>query len=158
VLALLKETHKNASLCMVGPDKDGSLNQSKKMAKQLGVAKSVTFTGVLQKKQWHQLSENYDVFINTTNIDNMPVSIVEAMALGLPVVSTDAGGLPYLIENGVDGLLIPVKDENKMAEAIEMLLSNAEKAGELTRNARKKAEEFDENSVKTRWHKLLENV
>ena len=158
VLAILRKNHENASLCMVGPDKDGSLNQAKELANQLGVANSVTFTGVLPKKQWHQLSENYAIFINTTNIDNMPVSVVEAMALGLPVVSTNAGGLPYLIENGVDGLLIPVKDVNKMAEAIETLLSNAEKAGELSRNARKKAEQFDENTVKMQWHKLLENV
>ena len=143
---------------MVGPDKDGSLNRAKELSLQLGVADSVTFTGVLPKEQWHQMSENYDIFINTTNIDNMPVSIIEAMALGLPIVSTDAGGLPYLIENGVDGLLIPAKDERKMAEAIETLLNNACNAGEMSKNAREKAEKFDENIVKTQWHKLLENV
>lgn len=158
VLALLKKNYENASLCMVGPDKDGSLNQTKELAKHLGVENSVTFTGVLPKEQWHQLSENYSIFINTTNIDNMPVSVVEAMALGLPVVSTDAGGIPYLIENGADGLLIPLNNENKMAEAIEFLLSNPEKAGELSKNAREKAKKFDENSVKTQWNKLLENV
>ncbi|HEY9221794.1 MAG TPA: glycosyltransferase family 4 protein [Lutibacter sp.] len=158
VLVILKKSHDNASLCMVGPDKDGSLTQTKALAKQLGVAKRVTFTGVLPKKQWHQLSGNYDIFINTTNIDNMPVSIVEAMALGLPVVSTNAGGLPYLIENGADGLLIPVKDEKQMADAIESLLNNAEKAREMSNNARKKAEQFDGNRVKMQWHKLLENV
>ena len=158
VLALLKETHKNASLCMVGPDKDGTMGEAKELAIQLGVFESVTFTGVLPKVQWHQVSEKFDIFINTTNIDNMPVSIVEAMALGLPVVSTDAGGLPYLIENGVDGLLIPVKDERKMAEAIITLCNNPEKAIELSVNAREKAEKLDENWVKTQWQKLLKNV
>jgi glycosyltransferase involved in cell wall biosynthesis len=158
VLAILKASHKNASLCMVGPDKDGSLNQAKELALQLGLTDSVIFTGVLPKEQWHQLSVNYDIFINTTNIDNMPVSVVEAMALGLPIVSTNAGGLPYLIENGVDGLLIPLNAENKMAEAIESLLNNSEKAGGMSKNAREKAEKFDGNSVKTQWHKLLENV
>jgi glycosyltransferase involved in cell wall biosynthesis len=158
VLALLKETHKNASLCMVGPDKDGSLGEAKDLAKQLGVAESLTFTGVLPKAQWHQMSGNYDIFINTTNIDNMPVSIIEAMALGLPIVSTNAGGLPYLIENGVDGILIPVKEERKMTEAIISLLKNPSKAAELSINAREKAEKFDESWVKTQWVKLLENV
>lgn len=158
VLALLKETHKNASLCMVGPDKDGSLGEAKDLAVQLGVSENLTFTGVLPKAEWHQLSENYDIFINTTNIDNMPVSIIEAMALGLPIVSTNAGGLPYLIENGVDGLLIPVKEERKMTEAIISLLKNPEKAVELSINAREKAEKFDESWVKTQWVKLLENV
>lgn len=158
VLALLQETHKNASLCMVGPDKDGSLNQAKDLAIQLGLAESVTFTGVLPKEQWHQLSEKFDIFINTTNIDNMPVSVIEAMALGLPIISTNAGGLPYLIENGVEGLLIPVKDEKKMAEAILTLLKNPEKAMEMSKNAREKAEKFDENNIKTQWNNLLENV
>ena len=158
VLALLKETHKNASLCMVGPDKDGSLGEAKDLAKQLGVTESVTFTGVLPKAQWHQLSEKFDIFINTTNIDNMPVSVIEAMALGLPIISTNAGGMPYLIENGVNGLLIPVKDERIMAETIINLIKNQEKAMELSVNARKKAENFDENKVRIQWHKLLENV
>jgi glycosyltransferase involved in cell wall biosynthesis len=158
VLALMKASYKNASLCMVGPDKDGSLNRTKALAIQFGVANSVTFTGVLPKEQWHQMSENFDIFINTTNIDNMPVSVVEAMALGLTVISTNAGGLPYLIENGVDGLLIPVKDEKKMAEAIVTILSNAEKAMEMSKNAREKAEKFDEQAVIIKWHKLLENV
>ena len=158
VLALLKETHKNAILCMVGPDKDGSLNRVKALAKQLGVAESVTFTGVLPKAQWHQLAENFDIFINTTNIDNMPVSIIEAMALGLPIISTNAGGLPYLTEDGVDGLLVPVNDEIKMAESIVSLLNNQEKAMELSVNAREKAEKFDWRTVKIEWENLLKNV
>lgn len=158
VLALLKKNDENASLCMVGPDKDGSLGETKDLAIQLGVAESVMFTGVLPKEQWHQMSGSYDIFINTTNIDNMPVSIIEAMALGLPIVSTNAGGLPYLIENEVDGLLVPVKEERKMTEAIIKLLNNPSKAVEICINAREKAEKFDEVWVKTQWHKLLENV
>ncbi|HEY9170255.1 MAG TPA: glycosyltransferase family 4 protein [Lutibacter sp.] len=158
VLAKLKASYKNASLCMVGPDKDGSLNEVKDLAIQLGVADYVIFTGVLPKEQWHKLSENYDIFINTTNIDNMPVSVIEAMALGFPIVSTNAGGLPYLIENGVDGLLTPINDENAMAEAIVKLLENQKKTEGLSKNAREKAEKFDGDMVKKQWTKLLENV
>lgn len=158
VLALLKVTYKNASLCMVGPDKDGSLNKIKDLAKQLGVFDSVTFTGVLPKEQWHQLSEDFDIFINTTNIDNMPVSVMEAMALGLPIVSTNVGGLPYLIENNVNGLLTPVNDEKKMVEALVTLLQDPEMSAVLCKNAREKAERFDERAVKIKWNKLLEDV
>lgn len=158
VLALLKTSHKNASLCMVGPDKDGSLNEIKKLAIQLEVADSVIFTGVLPKEKWHELSKNYDIFINTTNIDNMPVSVLEAMALGLPIVSTDVGGLPYLIENNVDGLLISVNEEKKMTEAIVTLLGNQKKAEELSKNACEKAEKFDWSVIRLNWDKLLKNV
>ena len=158
VLALLKTSYKNASLCMVGPDKDGSLSVVQDLAIQLGIADSLTFTGVLPKEQWHKLSKNYDIFINTTNIDNMPVSVLEAMALGLPFVSTGVGGLPYLIENKVDGILIPVNEEKKMAEAIVTLLRDQKKAEELSKNAREKVEKFDWSVIKVNWDKLLENV
>ncbi len=158
VLTLLKKKYPEARLCMIGADKDGSLNEVKKLAKQQGVSEAIEFTGLLSKSDWIRKSEDFDIFINTTNIDNMPVSVLEAMALGLPVVSTNVGGLPYLIENEVDGILIPVNDENKMTEAIINLLKTQEKAHKLSLNAREKVEKFDVNRVKAQWHKLLENV
>ncbi|WP_305601626.1 glycosyltransferase family 4 protein [Lutibacter sp.] len=155
VLSLLKNTFEAIELCMVGPDKDGSLSEAKLMAQQLNVLNSVSFTGVLPNDQWHLLSKKYDIFINTTNVDNMPVSILEAMALGFPIVSTNAGGLPYLIEDGIDGILVPVNDERAMANAIKDLIHNPEKATFLSGNARKKATEFDMNHVKRQWLDLL---
>lgn len=155
VLALLKAQIKNVELCMVGPNKDGTLVEVKELAKQLNVFDNVKFTGVLSKEQWHLLSEDYDVFINTTNIDNMPVSVIEAMALGLPIISTNVGGLPYLIEDGKDGILVNPHNENEMVNAILDLLNNPTKASELSKNARKKAEGFDIDIVKGKWLKIL---
>ena len=57
--------------------------------------KKITITGILRKAEWIELSKDYDVFINTTNVDNMPVSVIEAMALGMPIVSTNVGGIPF---------------------------------------------------------------
>ncbi|KAA6329422.1 hypothetical protein EZS27_021771 [termite gut metagenome] len=92
VLAELKKTHPEAELCMVGQDKDGSMLKSQQLANLLGIACSVTFTGKLTKQAWIKLSEQYNIFINTTDVDNTPVSVIEAMALGLPVISTNVGG------------------------------------------------------------------
>ena len=113
------------------------------------------FTGRLPKAEWIALSRDFDIFINTTNFDNTPVSVMEAMALGLPVVSTNAGGLPFLITHDTDGLLVPVGDEEAFLLAISRLLDDAATAEKLSRNGRKKVERFAWEQVKPLWCKLL---
>ena len=97
----------------------------------------------------------FDIFINTTNFDNMPLSVMEAMALGMPVVSTNVGGLPFLIENNLNGLLIPPNNPGAFVNAIEAICSNDVMARELAKNARLQTEGFDWEKVKQRWIKLL---
>jgi glycosyltransferase involved in cell wall biosynthesis len=142
-----------AELCMVGPDKDGSLTKCKEYAHRNKLL--VTFTGKLSKDEWISLSRDYDIFINTTNFDNMPVSVIEAMALGLPVISTDVGGMPYLIEHNKTGVLVPPNDETVFVNAIYDLISNPEKASSLAKNARKYVEQFDWEIVKYKWFEVF---
>lgn len=153
VLEMLKGKGINASLCMVGPDKDGALGICKRRATALNLP--VTFTGMLQKEEWIALSKEYDIFINTTNFDNMPISVMEAMALGLLVISTNVGGLPHLINDGVDGILVPSNNAEAFVDAIENLCANPIKAHEITKNARLKMEGFDWEIIKHKWIKLL---
>lgn len=141
------------SLCMIGPDKDGSLARCKKVASELKLP--VSFTGMMQKADWISLSREFDIFINTTNFDNMPVSVMEAMALGLPVVSTNVGGLPFLIDHEKDGILVPPNNAEVSVNAIIELLNDPLKVQEITRNARIKVEDFDWKNVKHSWIKLL---
>jgi len=155
VLAKLKETFPNARLCMVGPDKDGALQECKDLALSLKVDSAIAFKGILSKKKWHKLSEEYDVFINTTNFDNTPVSVMEAMALGLPVVSTNVGGLPYLIDDNKSGILVPPNDIDSMTNVIKMLLNDIDRLKELSSNARNKVEQFDWEFVKHQWKAIL---
>jgi glycosyltransferase involved in cell wall biosynthesis len=155
VLKILLEVFPEAELCMVGPDRDGTLEKCKKLAADLGLADRVRFTGKLGKAEWHKLAEDYDVFINTTNKDNTPVSVMEAMALGLPVVSTNPGGVPYLIDDGRDGLLVPVDDAEAMAGMICELLGKPEKTVAMADCARRKVEGFDWAIVKDKWIALL---
>jgi glycosyltransferase involved in cell wall biosynthesis len=156
VLKKLKDTYPNATLCMVGPDKgDGSLQATQNLVKELHLEKSVTFTGVLPKEEWHQLSENYDIFINTTTIDNTPVSVMEAMALGLPIVSTNVGGVPYLVQQQVDGLLVKSNDVASMKDQVFELLQNPELVNQLTTKARLKAESFDWSQVRIKWLEII---
>lgn len=149
----LKSEGINAKLTMVGPDMDGSLQKVKSLSTKNNL--KINFTGKLSKSEWIMLSKDCNIFINTTNFDNTPVSVIEAMALGLPVVSTNVGGMPYLIEDGITGLLVPPNNSEAMIKAIEKLISNPALAATISLNARKQVEAFDWDIVKHQWLKLL---
>ena len=138
---------------MVGPDKDGSLQTTKAFAESIGVA--VNFTGQLAKEDWWQLASEHDIFINTTHFDNTPVSVMEAMALGLPVVSTNVGGIPYLLTDKENALLVPDNDDKAMAKVILDLLEDQEKVNLITRNARSFIAQMDWKAVKEEWKGVL---
>lgn len=154
VLYELKKIYPEASLCMVGPEKDGSLEICKTYAQNKQC--EVLFTGKLLKEAWLVLSQEYDVFINTTHLDNTPVSVMEAMALGLPVVTTNVGGIPYLLNNGFDALLVDDNDVNAMVKAIQKLIENPEFSQKIIQNALEKTKKWDWSNVKMLWNKLLE--
>ncbi len=153
VLEKLIKTYPEASLCMVGPEKDGSMEKCRKYAREHQLP--VTFTGKLSKQEWRQKSTDYDIFINTTNFDNAPVSVIEAMALGLPIVSTRVGGIHFLIEDQKEGLLVPPNNSDSFVEAIEKLCTTTGLGSTLSTQARKKAEAFDWQKVKVHWQALL---
>ena len=77
------------------------------------------------------------------------------MALGLPIVSTNAGGLPYLHKNGSDALLNNKNDVNGMTKSALRIINDNEMASKLSLNARKKAENFDWTMVQACWQKEL---
>lgn len=147
-----------SQLCMVGADTDGTKKLVEKRIAELKLSDHVKMTGRLLKEEWIKLSEHYDVFINTTTIDNMPVSVIEAMALGLPVVSTDVGGIPYLIENRKNGILVKSKNAEEMTRAIQELLRNPESAKSLSLNGRSTVEEYDWEKVKMKWFEVLDGI
>jgi len=149
----IKKSYPDAALCMVGPDTDGTLKDVKQLALEFNL--EVKFTGKLTKKDWIAISHNYNIFINTTNFDNMPVSVIEAMALGLPVVSTNVGGLPFLIAHQKDGILVPPKNEDLFQLALKKLIENPNVSMEIASNARHKVERFDWEVIKHQWIKLL---
>lgn len=153
VLSELKKNFPQAALCMVGPDKDGSMKTTREYATENEC--QVLFTGGLPKEKWIELSGNYDFFINTTHFDNTPVSVMEAMALGLPVISTNVGGIPYLLEDQKDAILVNDNDSTGMAQAVLHLMQNQEAAENLAKNARRKAENWDWTIVRKQWQDLL---
>lgn len=141
---------------MIGPAKpDGSLAATRKLAQELGVLQHITFPGGVAKTEVAGWLQRGDIFLNTTNIDNAPVSVLEAMACGLCVISTNVGGITSLIEHGSNGLLVPPDEPAAMAAAIRRLLSDHELAARLSQGARQTAEMRDWRVILPRWQRLL---
>lgn len=157
ILVLFKKQFPSAELCMVGPDKDGSLAKFLLYAEQKGVVNDITITGKLEKKDWIALSEAYDLFLNTTDFDNTPVSVMEAMALGMLVVSTNAGGVPAIINHQEEGMIFPCGDAHGGADALVASMDQTI-AESLSASARRRASSWDWQVVKTQWEVLLQGL
>jgi glycosyltransferase involved in cell wall biosynthesis len=138
---------------MVGPDKDGTLDQIKDMAKRMDL--KVRFTGKLSKAEWIALSVEYNIFINTSHYDNMPISVIEAIALGLPVVSTNVGGISYLLQDKETALLVDDNDDQAMLNALHQLIENPDMRSAVVQDAFAVVQEFDWSKVKSKWDEVL---
>jgi glycosyltransferase involved in cell wall biosynthesis len=156
VVALLQSAYPEVRLIMVGRDKgDGSLQETLKMATALGVSDRITITGPVSKSEVPQWLNQGDIFLNTTNIDNTPVSVLEAMACGLCVVSTNVGGLPYLVEDGNEALLVDPNSAEAMANAVRRVLSDSQLASRLSSEGRRKVVSFDWSVIGSEWERIL---
>lgn len=158
VLAVLAKEFPDLCLTMVGPDKDGTLEEVQARVAHFGLHDRVEFPGRVPKADVPQWLDRGDIFLNTTNVDNMPVSVIEAMASGVPVVSTAVGGVPYLIEHEKDGVLVPPADARAMADAVRRLLNDPDLTCGLARAARLKVELWDWNEILPQWEELLLGV
>jgi glycosyltransferase involved in cell wall biosynthesis len=156
--ARVRKEYPSARLGMYGPDLDGSLYECQRLVKELGLEESVNLSGRINKSQIRKLGASYDIFLNPTVVDNTPVSVVEAMAMGLCIVATKAGGLPYLLCDGETALLVHPGDDQEMATAMMRLLREPALASRLSQNARAAAEKMDWSIVMPKWVKLVQEV
>lgn len=100
------------------------------------------------------------LFAFTSDWEGLPNALMEAMALGLPIVATDCpcGGPRTIMTHGVDGLLIPIKDEQALVDGINRLIEDPELAGKLGRQARKIAERANSKAVFEQWRDYIEEL
>ncbi len=146
----------DTTLVMYGPNKrDGSFDRTFDQCERFGLREQVTMPGGISKEEVPGALRQSDIFLNTTNYESFGVGVLEAMACGLCVVSTNVGGLPYLLEHEVDALLVPPNDADAMAAAVRRLLKEPGLAERLSANARRKAEKFDWSVILPRWESLL---
>ena len=143
---------------MIGPDKDNSINKILELIDRYKLNDNIVIKGKLTKEEWSILSEEYDIFINTTNYDNQPVTLLEAMALGLPIVSTNVGGIPNLIDDDETGLLVNPNDIVSMSEKILSLVDRKISGEKITSNALRKISEYDVSIILPKWMDLIDSI
>jgi len=158
-LALVRLRFPEATLVFGGPDKgDGTRVRLEREAKRLGLNGHVEFRGNVAKAEVPAFLSSGDIFLNTTRAESFGVSVMEAGACGLCVVSTDAGEAPYLWKDRHDALLVPVGDSGAMASAVLRILDDPDLALSLSRNARANAERFEWSAIMPQWEDLLSKV
>jgi glycosyltransferase involved in cell wall biosynthesis len=158
-MELLDGDFPKCRLTMVGPDKgDGTFGQLQHVIAELGLTDRVSLPGGVPRSEVPKWMNTGDIFLNTTNVDNSPVSVLEALASGMCVVSTNVGGIPYMLENERDALLVPPDDPEAMALAIRRVLTTPTLAERLSAGARKKAERLDWSAILPHWEVLLTSV
>ncbi len=154
-LAALSPDFPQAHLTMIGPRKDETYEETLQMAEALGVRDRLETPGSIPKEDVPRWLSGGDIFINTTNADNTPVSVIEALACGLGVVTTNVGGIPYLVRHEQEALLVPPDDLDALVAAIRRLLADPTLAGRLSQAGRALVEPFDWDVILPQWEKLL---
>ena len=159
VVNALKNEYPTIRLTMIGPDEgDGSQDATLTYIRDMGLSDFVQIIPGLPYSEIPKYLDQEDIFLNTSNFDSAPRCLIEAMACGLCVISTNVGGIPWMVKDQVDGLLVPPNDYNVMTEAIRTVLEHAELAQQLSVNGRRKAEIYNWPAILSLWEKLLREV
>jgi len=159
VLKKLSIDYPDVHLTMIGPDKgDGSLQLVMQKAQSLGVYERLTIIPGLSHDAIAGWMNQADIFLNTTNYDVAPRSVLEAMANGLCIVSTNVGGMPWLVADRLEGLLVPPDDPEAMTAAVVRILEDPKLAACLNAAARRKAESLDWPAIIPIWNTNLRSL
>jgi glycosyltransferase involved in cell wall biosynthesis len=150
----LLERHADAQLAVVGEGPD--LDELSEQARRLGVAHAVHFVGPTSDPLGALRA--IDIFAHPSWAEAFPYVILEAMALGLPVVASDVGGIGEAISSGESGLLVPARDERALAGALAELLDDRERAARLGSGALERSAQFTREAMIARLTAVYEEV
>jgi L-malate glycosyltransferase len=153
--ARVKQEFPEARLCLVGK---GSLEgEIRALVEELNL-RDVEFPGAVSRGEIGRYYDDADIFVNASWLDNMPVSILEAFASGLPVATTAAEGIRYLVEHERTGLLSPVRDHEALAASIVRLLRNPDWARDLALRAYQESDRYHWGSVRDQWLAVYRSI
>jgi colanic acid/amylovoran biosynthesis glycosyltransferase len=140
-------------------------DQLRELVQDLGQSDSVEFLGPQTKERVFDLLYEASIFVapsvtsRSGDMEGIPVAIMEAMAVGLPVLSTWHSGIPELVQDGVSGFLVTERDSDALGEKLEYLVEHPNKWAEMGRAGRAHVEEkYDIEKLNDRLVKLFENL
>jgi len=128
------------------------------LAGKLGIAEKVIFVGRMRNDEMAALYQRVDILLNASLVDNMPISLLEAMASGIPIVSSAAGGIPYLVKQDKTALLVKPGDSAAMSDALVRIINNGALRNRLVRNGLQEIRRYSWPSVRDRLLEIYHNV
>jgi glycosyltransferase involved in cell wall biosynthesis len=153
--ALVQQHYPEARLTVAG---DGWMRpQLEEEARLLGL-RNADFTGHLPQGEMAARCDAHDIYLNATNVDNMPSSITESYSCGMAVVTTNAGGIPYILTHEQTGLMVNLNDHQAMAASAIRLLEDQELAARIIRNARQECAKYTWSQVGDDWIELYRRL
>jgi glycosyltransferase involved in cell wall biosynthesis len=154
--ALIRQQRPDATMVVCGSGTEAS--KVRQLAHELGISDAVQFPGSIPNSELWKWYERAFAFINSSNADNMPVSIIEAFSASVPVISTRAGGIPFIVEHNATGLLVGLNDHRSLAEQALRLLDDPELVTTLTANGRAAAQAYRWENVYARLFDVYQCV
>lgn len=154
-LALARQEVPTLQLKIAGSGPQGT--ELERLVAQLGLANAVVFLGRLERPQIVDLYHSAHAMLNPSRVDNMPNSVLEALACGLPVISTNVGGVPYIVEHGKTALLVPRDDVQAMAQAVVTLCRDNTLRAQLRDSGIKAVAQYAWDEVRPLWLSLYKH-
>jgi glycosyltransferase involved in cell wall biosynthesis len=125
--------------------------------KIVGLSNAVVFLGRLERHQIVELYHSAHAMLNPSRVDNMPNSVLEALACGLPVISTNVGGVPFIVEDGQTAILVPRDDAQAMAQAVVKLYCDTKLRSQLREEGIRAVAQYAWNEVRPQWLALYQS-
>ena len=153
--AIIQRKFPDARLTIAGDG--GQRSHLQNLARELKL-RNVEFLGRVAPDKMNDLFSEAHIFLNGSNIDNLPGSILESFASGMPIVTTSAGGIPYIVDHERTGLLVPRNDAEAMAACAVRLLESQEFASTIARNAYEASRAYSWPVVRDQWLELYRRL
>lgn len=155
-ISILQKTWPNVRLSIAGSGPQR--RELEELVEQLNLGEVVIFTGKLNPDEVAALYQQADVMLNPTTVDNMPNSVLESLACGVPVVTTNVGGVPYIVENEKNALMVNAGDAEAMAKQVSRLLKDPALTRDLVSAGLEEVAQFKWSVVKNKWLSLYRRL
>jgi glycosyltransferase involved in cell wall biosynthesis len=147
--ALLHRKRPEAKLSIAGSGPER--RRLERLVDELGLSHTVVFRGALSHDAMAELYRSATIVLNASLVDNTPNSLLEAMACGVPIVSTNVGGIPFLVQHAVTAMLVPAQDPDALADAMCTVLDDPLLAARLVENGLHVARRCEWSNVYPLW-------
>lgn len=151
----IQKEHPHARLTIIG---EGSEKlKIKRMVSDMDLD-GVIFLGKVNNQDIPEIYKKATIALNPSDADNFPISVLEAFASGIPIVSTNVGGIPYLVKDGVTGLLVNRNDDKGMVQCVLKLLDNKDLYRKISENGQKEALKYSWESVRPQLFAVYKRI